>query len=165
MNARAHDYIRAPLETIVERKVDADVALVSWNSRNARAGDHEELVLACDRRRIRLVLEDRMIRAVDDEVIVERSFEVAVLDEPAQALHALRQAQLDTGAQRIADVVEEADVGLRPAGGLKQNVVAIAGVEAADVPAQPFGALAAQTNFNAPGNDLMERRIGEECVG
>ena len=61
-----------------------------------------------------------------------------------------------------------ADVRLRSAGRLEHNVVVIHGVEAADVPAQTLVAVAvlvAQTDLDTLRDDLLERRIGQECVG
>ena len=49
---------------------------------------------------------------------------------------ALREAEFEAGPPRVTDVVEEADIGLRATGRLKQDVVVIDGVKAADVPAQ-----------------------------
>ncbi len=51
-----------------------------------------------------------MVRAVDDEAVLERCFDQAVFQIPMHARQALRQTELQPGTPCVADVVEEADV-------------------------------------------------------
>lgn len=106
-----------------------------------------------------------MIRAVDDEGILEGRVDEAVLEEPAQTCETLRKTELDAGTAGIADIVEEADVRLRTAGGLKQDVVVVDGTECAEMPAQCAAGRSAYTQFHASRDDLVQRRISEERIG
>src|SRR5512138_142264 len=105
-----------------------------------------------------------MIWTIDRERILERRIDIAVVDRPTKPIDLLREAELETGTARVADVVEEADIRERSACRLKQNVVSVDRVERSDPPTKTVVDPTAETHFSGPCDDLIERRIRQECV-
>ncbi len=114
--------------------------------------------------RRRVVLEHRVIRAVRRELVLEGRLEVGVLHPPIHPIQPLGQAQLDARATRVGHVVEKAHIGLRAAGGLEQDIVAVRGQEDTGMPLQSPARRPARAQLEAAGNDLIERRIRQERV-
>src|SRR5690606_23907328 len=146
-------------ETIVEGIVGAEVELMLGDARYGVPRGNTELVLSHDGRVAWIVVEHRMVRAVDHEVGIERGVHEAVVQEPAPGAHLAPEAQLHALAQRIPHVVEEADVRRCAARGLEQDVVLVERTEPAQVPADAERSDAAEPAFDAAGYDLLQGRI------
>ncbi len=133
--------VRRPLNS----KSSAAFSLMARNARNVRAlGDPQ----------FRIVRDRGMVRAVDVEGIFEGRRDEAVTHGPLHAARRLSEPEFESGAARVADVLEEPDTSLCAAGGLEQDVVVIDDVEGAGMPSNAVCQRATGSDFDAVRDHL-----------
>ena len=113
----------------------------------------------------RIIAEQRVIRAVDDERIAVGGVHQAVVELPAERPGVPRDLQLDAAPARVADILEETHIGQCAAGGLEQDVVPVDALVGVDLPGEAPGEAATHTDFAAARHHVLQRRIGQEGVG